>query len=58
MAKSPATPSYTFKRNADNTGFLTTDGKPIKADGSNAVPTYINNDNSSFTPSLGLIVEF
>jgi outer membrane receptor for ferrienterochelin and colicin len=58
LAKSVASPSYTFKRNASNTGFLTTDGTPIKADGSNAIPTLIKNDDPSVTPTIGFIVEF
>lgn len=58
VAKSVASPSYTFKRNATNTAFLTTDGLAIKADGSNAIPTYIKNDDPSVTPTLGFIIEF
>ena len=58
IAKSPAVPSYTFKRNADNTAFLTTDGLPIKANGSNAIPILLGNDDPSVTPTLGFIVEF
>ncbi|RYG54262.1 MAG: TonB-dependent receptor [Chitinophagaceae bacterium] len=57
-AKSSEPDSYTFKRNADNTGFETTDGSPIKADGSNGIPVRIGNDDASFVPSIGLIVEF
>lgn len=57
-AKSSEPDSYTFKRNADNTGFETTDGAPIKADGSNGIPVRIVNDDASFVPSIGLIVEF
>jgi hypothetical protein len=51
-------PNYTFKRNADNTGFATTDGNAVKADGSNAIPVYLNNDNSTFVPTIGFIFEF
>lgn len=57
-ARSQASPSYSFKRTTDNKGFATTDGLAIKADGSNAIPVYINNDDASFTPSIGFIVEF
>lgn len=57
-AKSQASPSYSFKRTADNKGFATTDGLAMKADGSNAIPVYINNDDANFTPSIGFIIEF
>jgi len=49
---------YTFKRNQANTAFVTTDGLPIKADGSNAIPVYLKNSQSTILPSIGLIVEF
>ena len=58
VAKNPALPEYTFKRNADNSGFETTNGQAIKADGSNAIPTRVKNDDPFVTPSIGLIVEF
>lgn len=57
-AKSIAVPSYTFKRTADNSAFETTDGRPIKADGSNAIPILLKNDEAQFTPTIGFIVEF
>ena len=57
-AKSPAPDSYTFKRTEDNSGFLTTDGQPIKTDGSNGIPVRIKNDEPRTTPSIGFIVEF
>lgn len=57
-AKNAAPPYYTFKRNADNTGFVTTDGAAIKPDGSNAIPVLLPNDDVSVTPTIGLIIEF
>lgn len=57
-AKNAASPYYTFKRNADNTGFVTTDGAAIKPDGSNAIPVLLPNDDVSVTPTIGLIIEF
>ena len=57
-AKSPAQDSYTFKRNASNTGFMTTDGQPIRADGSNAIPDFIKNNDAQVTPTIGFIIEF
>ena len=58
LAKSPAPPFYAFRRNADNTGFQTTDGLPVQANGSNAVPFYLNNSDAVFAPTFGFIVEF
>lgn len=58
LARSSEPDSYTFKRNGDNTGFVTTDGQTIKADGSNAIPVRIVNSDASVTPSIGLIIEF
>ena len=57
-AKSPAMPDYTFERTADNRTFKTTDGQPIKADGSNGIPIRIKNDDAIATPTIGLIIEF
>jgi CarboxypepD_reg-like domain/TonB-dependent Receptor Plug Domain len=58
IAKNPAVPEYTFKRNAANTAFETTDAQPIKADGSNGIPTRVKNDDPFVTPTVGLIIEF
>lgn len=52
------TPYYTFKRNEDNTGFATTDGQPLKQDGSNAIPVILENSSATVTPTIGIIVEF
>ena len=49
---------YTFKRNESNTAFVTSDGKPLMPDGSNAVPVYLKNSQSTILPSIGLIIEF
>ena len=58
LAKSIAAPIYTFKRNADNTAFLTTDGQSIKQNGSNAIPYYLINSDATVTPTIGFIIEF
>ncbi|MGV3657811.1 MAG: TonB-dependent receptor [Chitinophagaceae bacterium] len=58
QAKSSEPDSYTFKRNETNTGFATTDGQPIKANGSNAIPVRLVNSDASVTPSIGFIIEF
>lgn len=57
-ARNSESPDYTFKRNDDNTAFVTTDGSAIKADGSNAIPVFLQNDDVNITPTIGLIIEF
>ena len=57
-AMNPGVDIYTFKRTADNTDFATTDGQPIKQDGSNAIPTYLKNNDATVTPTIGFIIEF
>jgi hypothetical protein len=58
QAKNPSYPNYTFKQNADATGFASTDGQPVKTDGSNAIPFILNNPNGAGVPTIGLIYEF
>jgi hypothetical protein len=53
-----AAPYFTFKRNADNSGFETTDGKALKADGSNGIPVILKNESKTVTPSIGFTFEF
>jgi outer membrane cobalamin receptor len=55
---SPAFPQYTFERTPDNTGFATTDGQPIRIDGSNAKPLILQNNDPTVLPTIGFIVEF
>ncbi len=57
-AVNPAPPNYTFQRTADGTAFVTTDGKPLLADGSNAIPILLENTEGSLLPSLGIVLEF
>ncbi|MDG0972935.1 MAG: TonB-dependent receptor [Crocinitomicaceae bacterium] len=49
---------YTFQRKPDDSGFETTDGQPLKPDGSNAVPVILPNSSALVTPTLGIIFEF
>jgi hypothetical protein len=58
VAKNPVIPEYTWTRTADNRTFKTTDGLAIKADGSNAIPTRVKNDDPSVIPTIGVIIEF
>lgn len=54
----PAPPNYTFKRTTDGSDFLTTDGQPLRSDGSNAIPIILENTEASLLPSIGLVLEF
>lgn len=58
LYKTPSLPRFTFKRNEDNTGFATTDGNPIKADGSNAIPVILNDRSATIVPAIGFVFEF
>lgn len=58
MHKNESNPSYTFKRNEDNTEFLTTDGLPLQQDGNNGIPLILKNKTGRLIPSLGVIFEF
>ncbi len=57
-ASSPAYPQFTFRRNADNTVFVTTDGQQVQQNGSNAIPYILTNDDGTVLPTLGFIIEF
>lgn len=54
----PAYPQYTFQRTPDNSGFATTDGEPLRADGSNAIPVILDNSSATVLPTFGFIIEF
>ena len=58
VRRNPPVPEYSFTRNMTNTAFVTTDGQPIRADGSNGIPTRVKNDDPFVTPTIGLIIEF
>ena len=58
LTKNQTYPTYNFKRNADNTAFETTDGLPLKSDGSNGIPVVSISDFLFFTPTIGFIFEF
>lgn len=57
-SKNAGLPAYTFQRTADNSDFLTTDGQPIQQNGSNAIPLILQNNDGSFLPTIGFIIEF
>lgn len=58
LYKTPLLPKFTFERLEDNSGFKTTDGQPIKADGSNAIPLILEQRSANVVPSVGFIFEF
>src|SRR5690606_26786807 len=58
LYKTPSLPTYTFERNAENTGFATTDGNPISSYVSNAIPLILNARSATIVPSIGFIFEF
>jgi hypothetical protein len=57
-AKNPDIPDYSFKRNATNTDFETTDGQSLKQDGSNGIPVLLIDETPFVTPAIGIIFEF
>lgn len=57
-ARSPARPDYSFRRTTDNSGFVTTDGRPIRPDGSNAIPVLLQDESANTLPTIGFIIEF
>ncbi|GGK64400.1 collagen-binding protein [Rufibacter glacialis] len=56
--KGPSLPQYTFQRTAENTGFATTDGQPLRPDGSNGIPLLLDEDDVTFLPTIGFVLEF
>ncbi len=57
-APNPDIPDYSFKRNADNTAFETTDGQALRPDGSNGIPVLLRDETPLITPAIGIIFEF
>ncbi|WP_077920545.1 TonB-dependent receptor [Spirosoma sp. 209] len=54
----PNYPQFVLRRADNGTGYLTTDGRPLQADGSNGIPAILPNSDPFVTPTLGFIVEF
>ncbi|MBL7826940.1 MAG: TonB-dependent receptor [Saprospiraceae bacterium] len=54
----PSYPTFTLQRNADNTGFATTDGKTLASDASNGIPIVLDDSAGSVIPNIGFIFEF
>jgi hypothetical protein len=57
-SKSTGIPFYTFKRNAENTAFLSTNSNPVQQDGKNAIPILLDDINGTLLPTIGIILEF
>lgn len=57
-ARNAAAPTFIFQRTQDNKGFVTTDGQPLRPDGSNGVPVLLNDNDAIILPTIGFIVEF
>ena len=58
LTKPVSVPTYTFERLADNSGYTTTDGQALRADGRNAVPVLLPDSDALVVPTIGFIVEF
>ena len=58
LAKPVSVPTYTFERLPDNSGYTTTDGQPLRPDGSNAVPILLPDSDALVVPTIGFIIEF
>jgi outer membrane receptor for ferrienterochelin and colicin len=58
LTKNEQAPNFVFKRTADNSAFQTTDGLPLKLDGSNGIPVVNIDRNAIPTPTIGFIFEF
>lgn len=57
-AREVAYPKYSFERDLTTQQFKTTDGQPIKADGSNGIPIILKNEEGNLIPTIGFILEF
>ena len=57
-AKTDSYPKYTFERDLATGAFVTTDGQPIKTDGSNGIPLILSTDDATVLPTIGFIIEF
>jgi len=58
MQKNETNPNFTFKRSEDNSGFISTDGQPVKMDGSNAIPVILTNKTGHPLPTFGVTFQF
>ena len=54
----PNYPDFVLSRASDGSGYLTTDGRALQANGSNGIPTVLPNDAPFVRPTIGFIIEF
>lgn len=54
----PNYPDFVLTRATDGSGYVTTDGRALQANGSNGIPTVLANNDPFVTPTIGFIVEF
>ena len=57
LSKNPVPPQYSFRRQPDNS-FDTTDGQPLRSDGSNGQPLLLDTASALVTPTIGFVLEF
>jgi hypothetical protein len=57
-AKNVAYPKFTLKQDIATGAYLTTDGQPIRPDGSNGIPLILVEDEATVLPTIGFIIEF
>ena len=59
LFNNPGPPQYTFQRDvADPTTFASTDGLPVRPDGSNAIPVKLTDSSPLVVPTIGVIFRF
>ena len=54
----PNYPDFVLTRATDGSGYVTTDGRPLQANGSNGIPTVLANNTPFVRPTIGFSVEF
>ncbi len=54
----PNYPDFVLARATDGSGYISTDGRPLQANGSNGVPTILPNNDPFVRPTIGFSVEF
>jgi len=54
----PNYPDFVLTRATDGSGYVTTDGRPLQANGSNGIPTVLPNNTPFVRPTIGFSVEF
>ena len=59
LLPNPGPPQYTFQRDPTNpTQFASTDGQPVRPDGSNAIPVLFDDADPLVIPTIGIIFQF